>query len=272
MRLKDFFFGLGLKPRTREYPFALKSFALERDGTVAFAQWQHPGALRWNTTLTQAAVDEARRYITAGDAAIDIGAHTGDSTLPLALAAGPAGAVFALEPNPFAYKVLLANTALNKRTTNIYPLMFAATPSDGDMEFEYSDSGFCNGGRHDGVSPWKHGHFFKLKVQGRNISQYLASEFTREAARLRFVKIDTEGFDRSVVASMKDLLKRTRPFLRSEIFRHTPEEERIAYYRDLRALGYRVYRFVSDVEYRGDELSDRDLMRTPHYDIFAVPE
>ena len=49
-----------------------------------------------------------------GDAAIDIGAHTGDTALPVALAVGPQGAVFALEPNPFTYKVLIANAGLNR--------------------------------------------------------------------------------------------------------------------------------------------------------------
>lgn len=272
MKLLDVLYGIGLKPRAREYPFALTNFQLERDGTVGFAQWQHPGALRWKTDITQAMVDEARRYIRPGDTAIDIGAHAGDSTLPLALAAGPTGSVFALEPNPYVFKVLLATTALNRRSTNIYPLMFAAAPEDGEIEFEYSDAGFCNGGRHEGMERWTHAHFFTLRVTGRNLERFLEREFPVAAAQLRFVKVDAEGFDRTVVGTLRALLARTRPFVRSEIFKHSPDAERAGFWRDLREMGYRVHRFVSDVEYRGEELAERDMTKWRHFDIFAVPE
>ena len=272
MKLKEVLFGLGIKPRARVYPFELVSFQLERDGEVGFAQWQHPGALRWRTTVTQAMVNEARHWIKPGDTVIDVGAHTGDSTLPLALAAGPTGPVLALEPNPHVYKVLLATTALNRRTTNIYPLMFAAVPDDGELVFQYSDSGYCNGGLHAGLDPWTHAHFFKLRVKGRNLPRYMKREFPRERERLRFVKVDAEGFDRSVVASLVPLITRTHPYIRSEIFRHSPDTERRAYWRDLRGLGYRVHRYVSDTQYKGEALEEADMTRWQHFDIFCIPD
>lgn len=272
MKLKELFYAVGLKPRARQYPFELVTFRLERDGEVGFAQWQHPGALRWKTSLTQPMVDEARNYLRPGECAIDIGAHAGDSTLPLALAAGPTGAVFALEPNPYVFKVLLATAALNRRTTNIYPLMFAATADDGRFEFEYSDAGFCNGGLLDGIEARKHAHFFKLPVQGRNLVRYLDGEFPEEAARVRFIKVDAEGYDRTVVASLAPLIARTRPYLRSEVYRHSPDDERRRFWRELREAGYLVHRFASDEQYRGDLLGEADLSRWPHFDLFAVPE
>src|SRR6185295_7687850 len=103
-------------------------------------------------------------FLQPGDIAIDIGAHTGDSTLPMALAVGPAGTVFALGPNPYVFKVLEKNAGLNPSATHIVPLMFAAMPEDGEFEFEYSDEGYCNGGFHQGISRWTHGHFSKLRV------------------------------------------------------------------------------------------------------------
>ena len=271
MKLAELFYAIGIKPRTRQYPFELVTFHLERDGDVGFAQWQHPGALRWKTSLTQAMVDEARRYLQPGDTAIDVGAHAGDSTLPLALAAGPGGAVFALEPNRYVFKVLLGTTALNRRTTNIYPLMFAATAEDGAFEFEYSDSGFCNGGLHEDVDAMRHAHFFKLPVQGRNLARYLNAEFPAEIERLRFIKVDAEGYDRTVVASLRPLIERTRPVLKSEIYRHSPDAERRRFWRDLHDLGYRVHRYESDEHYLGDPLTEDDMSRSPHFDIFAVP-
>ena len=198
MKLKEVFYGLGLKPKLREYPFDISSFTLPRDGDVEFARWRHPSAVRRERDgrgfeITQPMVDTLRAFLKPGDVAIDIGAHTGDSSIPIALAVGVKGAVFALEPNLYAYKVLLANSALNRTKTNIFPLNIAATPEDGSFEFEYSDPGFCNGGFHAGVDTWKHAHFFNLKVTGRNLPTFPARNFPEEAPLSRYITIDKVG-------------------------------------------------------------------------------
>jgi FkbM family methyltransferase len=270
MKLKEIFYAMGLKPAAREFSYDIISCPLPRDGEILYAQWRHPKESK--KQVTQAAVDAARKFLKAGDTAIDIGAHTGDSTLPLALAAGPTGAVFALEPNPFVFKILLANASLNRKKTSIYPLMFAATPQDGQFEFEYSDPGFCNGGLHKNVSLRRHAHFFKLKISGRNLADYLKREFPGELKRLRLVKIDTEGFDRDVFTSLKEIVAEHQPFIRSEIYRHLPEEQRRGYFEDLKAMGYRVHKFNGDENYQGDELASDDMMEWGHFDIFAVPK
>ncbi|MGO8677275.1 MAG: FkbM family methyltransferase [Limisphaerales bacterium] len=270
MKLKEVFYGLGLRPPAREYSFELDSFVLPREGEVFFARWRHPKEHR--KEFSQEAVDALRGFLAPGDVAIDIGAHTGDTALEVALAVGPQGAVLALEPNPFTYKVLIANAGLNRKKTNIYPLMFAATPQDGEFEFQYSDSGYCNGGLHEGIGQWRHAHFFGIRVRGRNLLNYLKAEFPSELARVRYIKIDTEGFDRSVAASLRELLVKNRPFIRSEIYQHLGAEPRQGYYRDLRELGYRVHRFNSEVDYTGPELGLEEMTRWEHFDIFAVPE
>jgi FkbM family methyltransferase len=270
MKLKEIFYGIGLKPAAKEYFFEIDTFALPREGPIAYARWQHPKERR--KEFSQAAIDAVRQFVRPGDTAIDIGAHTGDTVLPVALAAGPTGGVFALEPNIYAFKILLANAALNRKKTNVFPLMFAATPEDGEFEFEYSDSGFCNGGLHRGISAWRHGHFFKLPVVGKNLVKYLKAEFPEHLKLVRYIKIDTEGFDRIVAGSLKELLVSNRPFIKSEIYQHSPAEDRRAYYRDLRDLGYRVHKFNSDTDYQGQELREEQMMDWEHYDIFAVHE
>lgn len=268
MKLKEVFYAVGLKPATKEYLFDIESSEIEGTGEVQFARWRHPKETR--KEVTKSKVDALRRFLQPGDSAIDIGAHTGDTTVPIALAVGPSGAVFALEPNRYVYKVLLANCALNRDKTNIYPLMFAATESDGDFEFEYSDPGYCNGGRHDGIDTMKHAHFFKLGVKGRNLNNYLNEHFPERVPNLRFIKIDTEGFDHQIVQSIRPLIEQTHPYIRSEIFRHSDEESRIAYHKTLTEMGYRVYHMKSEDDYRGELLAEGDMMRWDHYDIFAV--
>jgi len=254
--------------KPREYPHDVIAVALPRDGEVRFARWLHPGETP--KTVSQPAIDALRSFLGPGDVAIDIGAHTGDSTMPIALAVGAAGRVFALEPNPYVFKILAINAGLNPGRTHITPLMFAAMPTGGEFEFTYTDAGYCNGGYHQ-RSGLKHGHFSRLRVSGQNIAEYLQREAPDDLARLRYVKIDTEGYDRAVVASMRDLLALRRPYLKSEIYKHLPADERRAYFRDLRNLGYRLFKCEED-EYRGQQLDDRDIERWRHFDIFGVPE
>jgi FkbM family methyltransferase len=270
MKLREIFFGLGLRPSRREYPASVESFFLQGEGEIFIARWRHPKERK--KEFSQSAVDALREFLKEGDAAIDIGAHTGDSTLPIALAVGAGGCVFALEPNPVVFKVLQENAGLNKAKTRIVPLMFAATAEDGEFEFLYSDPGYCNGGAFPGASRWKHGHFFPLRVEGKNLADYLRRDFPSELERLRYVKIDTEGADREVAKSLRQLLLAYRPYLKSEIHKHLPEAERVGYYRDLRGLGYRVHRCASEEHYLGEELREQDLAGGGHFDIFAVPE
>jgi FkbM family methyltransferase len=269
VKARDLPRALGLTARPREYPSEIQTFSLKHVGDVRFARWKHPGETP--KSITQESVNALRTFLREGDVAIDIGAHTGDSTMPMALAVGTRGAVFALEPNPYVFKVLALNATLNPQKTRIVPLMFAAMPSDGEFEFEYSDEGYCNGGFHQSISRWKHGHFMKLRVEGRNLPAYLRSAAAADLPRLRYIKIDTEGFDREVVRSLVDLLKIHRPYIKSEIYKHLPSSERRGYFDDLRALGYRVFKCEEEV-YQGEELQKPDdLSRWRHFDIFAVP-
>ena len=269
MKLRDLPRALGLRnDAPREYPSEVTTIHLPRDGDIAFARWTHPGERP--KTITQAGVDALRRVLRPGDIAIDVGAHTGDSTMPIALAVGAAGAVFAFEPNPFVFKVLARNAALNPHRTTIIPLNIAATRHDGTYEFRYSDSGYCNGGLYEHVSPWKHGHFTRLQVEGRHLPTLLAVHPAFDATRLRYVKVDTEGYDRDVIASMTELLRAARPFIRAEIHKSLADGERIGFYDDLRRLGYRMFKY-EEHDFQSLELSPGDLRRWKHFDIFAAP-
>lgn len=270
MKARELIYLLGFKPRPRTYGHDVRTFDLPDDGTVRYAQWLHPAET--DKAITQSEVDALRSFLRPGDVAIDIGAHTGDSTLPIALAVGPEGCVFALEPNRYVFAVLERNTQLNPQTTNIVPLMFAATPEDGTFTFEYSDPGFCNGGRHDGISRWKHAHAFTLDVEGRNLESYLRRDHADAIGRLRYVKVDAEGFDLAVLQSIEGLLREARPYIRAEVFRHTPEEQRREMIDWLdTGLGYDVHKLNAVDDLRGQRVTADDVMKWKHFDIFCEP-
>lgn len=270
MKLKEVFYAFGLKPGVKEYTFEIETVVFE-ELAIEFAVWQHPRCKNYRPKPKPGALKAIQAYLRPGDAAIDVGAHDGDSTLPMALATGPTGVAFALEPNRYIYKVLLANSGLNRRLGNLIALNFAATPEDKEYEFEYNDPSFCNGGFHEGIDAWRHSCFFKLRVQGQRVVEWLRAHYPEALPKVRFVKIDTEGFDRSVFRTMQSLFETNRPFLKSEIYRHLPEAERRGYWRDLTDLGYTVRKFVDEERYEGEILAEADMTKWPHFDIFAIP-
>lgn len=260
---------LGLRAAARTYGHEVLSFDLAVDGSVQYARWLHPREA--GRALEQDVVTELRTFVKPGGVAIDVGAHTGDSTVPMALAVGKAGCVLALEPNPYVFPVLRKNSELNPDKTNIIPLMFAATPADGPVEFEYSDAGFCNGGRHEGVSRWRHGHAFKLRVAGRNLESYIRGDHPDLLPRIRYIKIDAEGYDLEVLKSIRGLVEEVRPWLKVEVFTRSPRGRREALVAFLEGLGYVLRRVVSEHEYRGEPVGTRDVMRWRSFDIFCTP-
>jgi len=269
MKAKELIYLLGFKPRARTYGHEVREFDLPEDGLVRYAQWQHP--YETEKTIRQSEIDELRTFLNPGDVAIDIGAHTGDSTLPMAIAVGPEGRVFALEPNRYVFEVLEENAQLNNDRAAITPLMFAATPEDGTYTFEYSDPGFCNGGGHDGISRWKHAHAFQLDVEGRNLDTFMRQEHADAIARLRYIKVDAEGADLAVLRSIEGLLQEAMPFLRAEVFKHVLEQQRREMIGWLGSLGYEIHKLNAPDDLRGPRMTPDDVMQWKHFDIFCVP-
>jgi FkbM family methyltransferase len=269
LKLREYFYLLGMRPRPRVYGHEIVAFDLPGEGRIEYAQWLHPSESR--KVIRQEAIDELRRFLAPGDVALDIGAHSGDSTLPIALAVGRQGCVLAFEPNPYVFPVLRKNAELNAGKTNIVPLMIAATPEPGDFHFEYSDAGFCNGGLHQGTSKWRHGAAFKLKVRGENLQAFIAGHFASLVPRIRYVKIDVEGYDLQVLESMQELVRQTRPCIKVEVFKLLTLEQRQRMYGFLDQLGYDVFLAESDTVYRGPRLNRECLMIRRHYDAFCVP-
>jgi FkbM family methyltransferase len=269
MKAKELLYLLGVRPGVREYGTELREFLLAKDGVVQYAQWLHPSESP--KPVEQEVVDNLRRYLRPGDVAIDIGAHTGDTALPMALAVGAEGCVLAFEPNRYVFRVLARNAALNPAKTRIVPHPYAVTPEDGKMTFEYSDPGFCNGGFHEGISRWKHAHAFTLEVEGVRLEPFLARHHADLVDRIRLVKVDAEGFDRSILESIRPLILRTRPYLKAEVFKRLSREQRVALVETIAGMGYRLNRVVSEADYLGEPVDASNVAAWDHLDVFGTP-
>jgi hypothetical protein len=150
--------------------------------------------------------------------------------------------------------------------------MFAATPEPGEFYFEYSDAGFCNGGLHDKISKWRHGHAFKLKVEGKHLPSYLEKNYPDLVSKIRYIKVDAEGFDYEILKSLEKLIAEVKPHIRAEVFKHTSFEVRKKLFDFLTGLDYDIYRFLGEENYCGPVVTEETLAEHRHYDIFCVPK
>jgi FkbM family methyltransferase len=260
------------KRSLHDYGYQLKTFDLSQEGKVEYAQWQHP--YEQPKVITQSMVSFFRKYTKEGGLSIDIGAHSGDTTIPMALAAGREGTVLALEPNPHVFAILKKNSELNKDKTNIIPLCFAATDHDGEFEFNYSDASYCNGGFFQSLKNQKHGHKYVLKVTGKNLENVLRSEYKDLLPGLSLIKIDAEGYDKEIIKSLITILKEFRPNIISECNKNLTAEERCELFNVLdKQLNYTVLK----LEGFSDELKPssihncEDMMKWQHFDLVAIP-
>jgi FkbM family methyltransferase len=254
----------------REYGHVVRRFDLSREGMVEYAQWLHP--FEKPKSITQDDVDGWRRFLGDGDLAVDVGAHTGDTSVPMALACGPAGLVVAVEPNPHVFRVLEANARLNAGRARILPLNVAATAEDGEFEFHYWDASFGNGGYLSRLHNQRHGHRYPLRVTGRNLERELRGMVPERIASLRLIKTDAEGYDAEVLRSLRGLIEQTRPVLVCEVHRKLDAGERLDLYREVVRSDYRLYRYAPGAAPPQQPVDRDDMTRWPHFDLVALPE
>jgi FkbM family methyltransferase len=268
MKFREIFYILGLRPRTKTHGYRIAHIELPDDGAVDYAHWLYHA--EGETAVSAAELVDLRRFLREGDLAIDIGAHIGDTALPIALACGASGLVLAFEPNPHVFDVLCATSKLNTAKTHIVPLPYAVTEKAGRFVFHYSDASYANGGQFSGVSIWRHGHSFPLDVEGRPL-QLLLSDYAKWLPRLRYIKIDVEGNELSLLHTIEDVIAAYRPHLRLEVYKLSPAEQRIEMFRFISGHGYTIHR-VEDETLFGERLDEHDATRWQHFDIFAVPQ
>jgi FkbM family methyltransferase len=258
------------KREVPEYGFEIDKFNLKDFGEVEFAQWLHPKEKR--KILEDELLENLSKYIKTTDFVIDIGAHGGDTVIPYALLAGVEGKVLALEPNPYVYKILEENAKLNAGKVSIDLEMIAATEDDGEFVFLYSDEAFCNGGNLDSIENKTHGHRYELKIQGKNLSNLLRSQYKDRLDKLSFVKTDTEGYDKEVLESIQDILRDFRPVVLAEVLKRLNLDERLRMYNLMRSLDYNVYKTDAWSLEKEVELNEDNLMEWLHYDILCIPK
>lgn len=252
-----------------EYGSEIRSFEIEGIGMVQFAQWLHPSEKP--VKITKAHVDFYRQLARKGAVIVDIGTHTGDTTVPMALAVGKEGLVIGLEPNKYVFKILEENAGLNKDKTNIQAYCFAATKDEGSFVFNYSDASFCNGGFLSEIENQKHNHNYELEVQGRNLQDFLFKNYADRLDMLDLIKIDAEGYDKEILKTLPEILEKYRPNLMIECYKKLTPTERHELYDIVIGYGYKLY-YLENFEDDGKkvEISREQMHAQKHFEMMAI--
>lgn len=260
-----------LKKTFKEYGFEMKSFELANEGELKFAQWLHP--FEQPRSIGQENVDFYKQFVNKGDFAIDIGAHIGDTTVPMAFAAGKEGLILALEPNPYVFKILEENSRLNTANTNIKPINFAVVEHDGKFVFNYSDASYCNGGFLSNLKTEKHHHHYSLEVEGKNLENFLNKNYKDYLGKLSLIKIDAEGYDKEIIKSIRSVITKYKPSIISECYKRLTREERNELYSVIKELNYKLF-YVEDFNTlnKTEILQEEDMMKWRHFDMILIPE
>jgi FkbM family methyltransferase len=138
----------------------------------------------------------------AGDVAIDVGAHIGYYTLLAARRVGENGRVFAFEPDPNNYSLLVENIKLNNYE-NVVPVKKAVSNKTGSTELFLASSSST------------HSLFLapasqaakSIVVDSLSLDDFFSKYPSSLTARIRLIKIDTEGAEMVVLLGMSQLMK-----------------------------------------------------------------
>lgn len=267
--LRESFARKKARRKFNEYAYKIDTFELSEDGTVQFANWQNP--LIPPKQITQAEINFFRQFIPKGSLAIDIGTNIGDTTVPMAFAAGKEGLTLGFDPNPHVFKILEANAGLNKDKTNIVVKPFAIADKEAEFFYTSSEASYSNGGITE-VSNNYHGKFvLPQKVRGIVLKDFLEKEFSDWLPKISFIKVDCEGLDKEIIKSMANLLSEYKPVVISECFTRLSKEDRYDLYDSLARHGYDLYYFEDFVEGTPTQkLTQADMTKWKMFNLYAI--
>lgn len=186
-----------------EFPLSLdgaefRYFGDLRDSMTQELFWT--GLTHWEVETTKPFLKMLRK----SSCFVDIGANSGVFTL-LALSANPKCEVVAVEPVPHVYQMLIRNLELNGLNGGrCRPVQGAIAPVDGPVEFFVGED-TTTGSLTTGEVACAEGKRFT--VSGYRGETLLAQHSPD------LMKIDVEGYEPEVLASMESTLVRSRPHI-----------------------------------------------------------
>ena len=152
-----------------------------------------------------------------GDVFVDVGAHIGTYTIPIAKKVGEAGKVISFEPHPKSIELLEKNIALNQ-INNVVLMKKPVSDSKKKVFFKLSQdpptSGIVKIDKNETV----------LEMEAIDLDTALSDQ---NLTKIDWLKIDVEGHEVEVLKGSKTTLKKFSPKIIIEMFNKTTIKEAI---------------------------------------------
>lgn len=180
-------------------------------------------------------VELIKTLIKPGMKCLDIGGQSGYYTCLMASLAGDQGRVYAFEPMPSNYRLLVKNVKENRYEGRVQHYNLACSNIADTMD-AYEVSNMYVVGKVDGAK--------KVTIETVRVDDVIKDT-------IDFIKIDIEGHEPSAIEGMSSLIKSGRPIILSEIneywLRNCSNSDGNKYVSALMAHGYEIFN-VNDLK------------------------
>jgi FkbM family methyltransferase len=200
-----------------------------------------------------------------GDRIIDLGAHIGTFTVPLARKAGPTGRVLAIEANLVTFSLLQVNMHLNELASRVQCLNTAVGVEGARAAAMTMSPGNSGSARFS---------FGEGAVRFSSLRRVMAAN---DIERPDVIKMDVEGMEGMILEDIAPMLAEVRPVLYFEVALTLkkngtdPSELRAR----LASLGYRLFRNVGQRNSANDSFTVVEMDKMPEgdriFDCLAIP-
>jgi FkbM family methyltransferase len=144
-----------------------------------------------------------RRELEEGMTAVDLGANIGHVTLVMAEQVGPSGRVYAIEPHPRNYEILVKNVAENGYSAYVSTYHLGISNVTARAELHVSDASNLHS-----LSP-THNTTSSIEIAASTFD-----DFMKDKVPPSFIKMDIEGHEVQALEGMHDTLRSAVPPVR----------------------------------------------------------
>jgi len=149
-------------------------------------------------------------FVRSGDWIVDVGAHIGTFSVPIAKAVGPSGRVFAFEAMPEHFELLQRNRQNNNVSDIIVPINAVVTGGLLDLKVQHSPNN-TGATRFDTTAG-------DALVGVPKVSMDSWWEVSKQQGTpIRLIKVDVEGMEYDVLHSAEGLISEERPIILFEV-------------------------------------------------------
>ena len=223
----------------------------------------------WTGRYDHRVIEHLSSYLRPGAAVLDVGAHIGFYSIPLARRLKDlGGTLFAFEPIVSNSQALQENVALNGLESVVHVFNVALGNEEGEICLHFRDFGVAPTGNAVIVTG-RVGESFPPNATAR-ITTLDALASTLDIRSCSLIKLDIEGYEHEFVKGAITFIERTRPVIYGEFspyWMQLQREETVGAAHDLlKNLGYRAFIWTKKKGFivpRGSDLEGGNILFVP---------